>query len=137
MPKYCLFSLFLHETRCLYEKCRFPTNVLPTTKGDKFISKSLLYLISYFLYLIDYLLYLIDYISLLLSLLLSLLPIAFGGLDAFGLGAGRRPPGGWAVGPGGWGSAEGPGAVHSEAHGNVRPSTLYTKRIKCTYVCSK
>ena len=60
MPKYVIFSLFLHEQRRFYEKGRFPKNVLPTTKGGKFISKSLLHLFSYLADLIDYLLYLID-----------------------------------------------------------------------------
>ena len=73
MSKYCLFSLFLHKTRCFYEKGRFPKNVLPTTKGDKCISKSLLHLINYLSDLIYYVCYLINYIC----LLLSLLPMAY------------------------------------------------------------
>ena len=64
---------FCMKTRSLYEKGRFPKNVLPTTKGDKFINSYLTFINSYLTYLIDYVLYLFDYISLLLSLLLSLL----------------------------------------------------------------
>ena len=70
-----LVSIKLTQKPGFHEKGRFRKNVLPTTKGGKFINSTLLLIISYFLYLIDYLLDLIDSISLLLSLLLSLLSI--------------------------------------------------------------